>query len=43
MGFLQTILLFACSLRLEGQKTAAIEICQQYDWNVPDWVIIPGV
>jgi len=30
------------SLRLEGQKTAAIEICQQFDWNVPDWVIIPG-
>ena len=31
-----------CSLRLEGQKTAAIEICQQFDWEVPDWVIIPG-
>jgi threonine synthase len=30
------------SLRLEGQKTAAIEICQQFDWDVPDWVIIPG-
>ena len=30
------------SLRLEGQKTAAIEICQQFDWQVPDWVIIPG-
>ncbi|KAK9919067.1 hypothetical protein WJX75_009116 [Coccomyxa subellipsoidea] len=30
------------SLRLEGQKTAAIEICQQFDWEVPDWVIIPG-
>ena len=30
------------SLRLEGQKTAAIEICQQFDWAVPDWVIIPG-
>jgi threonine synthase len=29
-------------LRLEGQKTAAIEICQQFDWEVPDWVIIPG-
>lgn len=24
------------------QKTAAIEICQQFDWQVPDWVIIPG-
>jgi len=30
------------SLRLEGQKTAAIEICQQFDWALPDWVIIPG-
>lgn len=29
-------------MRLEGQKTAAIEICQQFDWEVPDWVIIPG-
>lgn len=29
-------------LRLEGQKTAAIEILQQFDWEVPDWVIIPG-
>ncbi|GFY97180.1 pyridoxal-5'-phosphate-dependent enzyme family protein [Actinidia rufa] len=25
------------SLRLEGQKTAAIEILQQFDWEVPDW------
>jgi len=30
------------SLRLEGQKTAAIEILQQFNWQVPDWVIIPG-
>ncbi|CAG9464756.1 unnamed protein product [Pedinophyceae sp. YPF-701] len=30
------------SLRLEGQKTAALEILQQFDWEVPDWVIIPG-
>lgn len=30
------------SLRLEGQKTVAIEIAQQLDWNVPDWVILPG-
>ncbi|XP_050908437.1 threonine synthase, chloroplastic-like [Lathyrus oleraceus] len=29
------------SLRLEGQKTAAIEILQQFDWQVPDWVIVP--
>jgi threonine synthase len=30
------------SLRLEGQKTVAIEIVQQFDWEVPDWIIIPG-
>jgi threonine synthase len=30
------------SLRLEGQKTVAIEIVQQFQWEVPDWVIIPG-
>ncbi|MCG5053509.1 MAG: threonine synthase [Myxococcales bacterium] len=30
------------SLRLEGQKTVGIEICQQFEWRVPDWVIIPG-
>jgi threonine synthase len=30
------------SLRLEGQKTVAIEIVQQLDWEVPDWIIIPG-
>ena len=30
------------SLRLEGQKTAAIEILQQFGWQVPDWLIIPG-
>ena len=30
------------SLRLEGQKTVAIEIAQQRGWRVPDWVIIPG-
>ncbi|KAG7586836.1 Threonine synthase-like [Arabidopsis thaliana x Arabidopsis arenosa] len=30
------------SLRLEGQKTAAIEILQQFNWQVPDWVIVPG-
>ena len=30
------------SLRLEGQKTVGIEIVQQFDWQVPDWVIIPG-
>ncbi|XP_058757079.1 threonine synthase 2, chloroplastic-like [Vicia villosa] len=30
------------SLRPEGQKTAAIEILQQFDCQVPDWVIVPG-
>jgi threonine synthase len=30
------------SLRLEGQKTIAVEIVQQFDWEIPDWVIIPG-
>jgi threonine synthase len=30
------------SLRLEGQKTIAVEIVQQFDWDVPDWVVIPG-
>lgn len=30
------------SLRVEGQKTVAVEIVQQLDWQVPDWVIIPG-
>ena len=30
------------SLRVEGQKTVAVEMVQQFDWEVPDWVIIPG-
>ena len=30
------------ALRIEGQKTVAIEIVQQFDWEVPDWVIIPA-
>lgn len=30
------------SLRIEGQKTVAIEIVQQFDWHSPDVVIIPG-
>ncbi len=29
------------SLRIEGQKTVAIEIVRQFDWEVPDWIIIP--
>jgi threonine synthase len=30
------------SLRLEGQKTVALEIVQQLNWQVPDWIVIPG-
>ncbi len=30
------------SLRIEGQKTISIELVQQFDWEAPDWVIIPG-
>lgn len=30
------------SLRVEGQKTVGVEIVQQFDWNVPDVMIIPG-
>lgn len=30
------------SLRIEGQKTVGIEIVQQLDWKVPDWLVIPG-
>jgi threonine synthase len=30
------------SLRLEGQKTLSIEIVQQFDWEVPDVIVIPG-
>jgi threonine synthase len=29
-------------LRIEGQKTVAMEIVQQFDWEVPDWVVIPS-
>jgi threonine synthase len=30
------------SLRIEGQKTISFEICQQFGWEVPDVIIIPG-
>ena len=30
------------SLRLEGQKTLAIEVVQQFDWTAPDVIIVPG-
>jgi threonine synthase len=29
------------SLRVEGQMTVGMEICRQFDWEVPDWIIIP--
>ncbi len=29
------------SIRIEGQKTVAIEIVRQFDWQAPDWIIIP--
>ncbi|MEM9217311.1 MAG: threonine synthase [Cyanobacteria bacterium P01_F01_bin.150] len=29
------------SLRIEGQKTVGIEIIRQFDWEVPDWIVIP--
>jgi len=30
------------SIRLEGQKTVSIELTQQFNWEVPDIIIIPG-
>jgi threonine synthase len=30
------------SLRIEGQKTISIELLQQFDWEVPDVIVIPG-
>jgi threonine synthase len=30
------------SLRIEGQKTVACEIVQQFDWQAPDWIVVPG-
>jgi len=30
------------SLRVEGQMTVGIEIVQQFDWQAPDVIIIPG-
>lgn len=28
--------------RIEGQKTAAFELMEQFDWRVPDHIIVPG-
>jgi threonine synthase len=30
------------SLRIEGQKMVAVELCQDLGWEPPDWVVIPG-
>ena len=30
------------SLRIEGQKTISFELIQQFDWEVPDFVVVPG-
>jgi len=30
------------SLRVGGQKTISVEIVQQFAWEVPDWVLVPG-
>ena len=28
--------------RIEGQKTIMVEMMDQRDWRVPDWVVVPG-
>jgi threonine synthase len=28
--------------RIEGQKTIMIELLDQRDWRVPDWIVVPG-
>src|SRR5256886_14987323 len=30
------------SLRIEGQKTISFEIVQQLNWQVPDFIVVPG-
>jgi threonine synthase len=30
------------ALRIEGQKTVAVEIVQQFDWTTPDWIFLPS-
>ncbi len=29
-------------LRIEGQKTVGMEIVQQFDWEIPDWIVLPS-
>ena len=29
------------SLRIEGQKSVGIEIVRQFNWEAPDWIIVP--
>jgi threonine synthase len=28
--------------RIEGQKTIVVEMLDQRDWTVPDWIVLPG-
>ena len=28
--------------RIEGQKTIMVELLDQRDWGVPDWIVLPG-
>ncbi len=28
--------------RIEGQKTIMVELMDQRDWRVPDWIVLPG-
>jgi threonine synthase len=28
--------------RIEGQKTIMAELCDQRDWQAPDWIVLPG-
>lgn len=28
--------------RIEGQKSIVIEMMDQLDWDVPDWIVVPG-
>ena len=30
------------ALRIEGQKTVVVEVCQQLGWEAPDWLVLPS-